>query len=173
MQLLPTARVLVALLAVASISSAVAMCQPPDASLDWRFVGEVVQNVRTTSDRTFNVSGWRTVRSVANTSSTSMPATLATTYDTNVTVSASIARWGLGQNYRNTFTDTFDVTVPARSRVRLEHQRREQVQDLSWDVMCAWRHARTGASRLTTYGRGYRGTSWQLYDAYNLVTERI
>jgi len=173
MQLLPSSRVLVVLLVVASLSSAVAVCQPPDASLDWRFVGEVVQNVRTVSDRTFNLSGWRTIRTVSNSGSTSMNASLSSTYDTNVTVSAAIARWGLGQSYRNTFTDTFEVTVPARSRVRLEHQRREHMRDLSWDVMCAWRHNRTGEARLTTYGRGYRGTTWRLYDAYQLQTERL
>ena len=173
MQLLPRAHLIVGLLALLSWSSALALCQPPDASLDWRFVGEVVQNTRVLRSEHRTVSGWRTVTAVSNPGSAQTTATLSAGYEDNVSVSASIARWGLGGSHRSTWTHTFDVTVPASSRVRLLHQRREHFQDLTWDVMCAWRHTRTGEARLTTYGRGYRGSMWRLYDAYDVRTERL
>ncbi len=173
MQLLPSVRIAVALVSVTVLSTALAWCPTPDASGDWRFVGEVVQNERVASSRTFNVTGWRTVASTANTSGSSRSATLTTSYDENVSVSASIARWGLGSSTRMTWTHAFDVTVPAHSRVRLLHRRREEVREMVWDVMCAWRHRTTGQARLTTYGLNYRGTIWRLYDAYELRTEPI
>lgn len=173
MQLLPSSRVVIALLFVALVSTGFAWCPAPDDSVDWRFVGEVIQNRRVASSRTFNVSGWRTVASSANLGSTSRSATLTASYDQNTSVSASIARWGLGKSNRITWTHAFDVTVPASSRVRLLHQRREEIRDMVWDVMCAWRHRVTGQARLTTYGRNYRGTIWRLYDAYQLKTEPI
>jgi hypothetical protein len=173
MQSLPSSRLIVALIVLASVSSALAVCQPPDASLDWRFAGEIVQNVRVLRSEDRAVSGWRTVTAVSNFGSSSSTATLKAGYDTNTTVSATIARWGLGRSERTTVTHTFDVTVPARSRVRLLHQRRDETRTLSWDVMCAWQHARTGEARLTLYGRGYRGTTWRLYDVYDVRTERL
>ena len=173
MQLLPSSRVVIALLFVGLVSTAFAWCPAPDDSVDWRFVGEVVQNKRVASSRTFNVSGWRTVASSANLGSTSQSATLTASYDQNTSVSASIFRWGLGNSNRITWTHAFGVTVPAGSRVRLLHQRREEIRDMVWDVMCAWRHSVTGQARLTTYGLNYRGTIWRLYDAYQLKTEPI
>lgn len=173
MQLLPSSRLIVVLAVLTSLSSAWALCQPPDASLDWRFVGEVVQNVRVLSNEDRAVSGWRTAQAVSNFASSPATATLTAGYDTNTTVSTSIIRWGLGSSQRTTWTHSFDVSVPARSRVRLLHQRREELRNLSWDVMCAWRHARTGEARMTVYGRGYRGTTWKLYDAYDVRTERL
>ncbi|TVR93035.1 MAG: hypothetical protein EA416_05975 [Trueperaceae bacterium] len=149
------------------------MCQPPDSSLDWRFVGEVVQNTRVIRSEDRTASGWRTVTSVSNPGSAPTNATLSASYDTNVTASAAIVRWGIGSSHRDTWTHAFEVSVPARSRVRLMHQRREHYQELRWDVMCAWRHAKTGQARLTTYGRGYRGGMWRLYDAYDVRTERL
>ncbi len=173
MQLLPSSRIAIALLFVGLWSAAFAWCPTPDASGDWRFAGEVVQNRRVASSRTYAVSGWRTVASSANLGSTSRAATLTASYDQNTTVSASILRWGLGNSSRTTWTHAFDVTVPAASRVRLLHQRREELRDMVWDVMCAWRHRVTGQARLTTYGLNYRGTIWRLYDAYQLKTEPI
>ena len=173
MQLLPSSRAVVVLLVITLWSSGLAQCQPPDGSLDWRFVGEVVQNQRIASSRTFNVTGRSTVASVANTGSTARAASMSASYDTNNSVSASILKWGLGSSWRSTWTHTFDVSVPARSRVRLLHQRREELREMVWDVMCAWRHNVTGQARLTTYGLNYRGTTWRLYDAYELRTEPL
>ncbi len=173
MQLLLRSRLLIALLLLGSWSAGFAVCAAPDDSGDWRLVGEVIQNQRIASSRTFNVSGWRTVAAAANRDSTPMSATLTARYDENTTVSASILRWGLDRSNRITWTHAFEVTVPANARVRLVHQRREEVREMVWDVMCAWRHTRTGQPRLTTYGRNYRGTIWRLYDAYELLTERL
>ena len=173
MQLLPSVRIAIALVSATVLSTALAWCPAPDASTEWRFVGEVIQNRRVTSSRTFNVTGWRTVASSANTGASPRNATLTAKYDENVSVSASIARWGLGASTKTTWTHDFDVTVPARSRVRLLHRRREEVREMVWDVMCAWRHRTTGQARLTTYGRNYRGTTWRLYDTYELRTEPI
>jgi hypothetical protein len=166
-------RIAIALLVLSSWAVALAQCQPPDASGDWLFAGEIVQNQRTVSSRTYDVSSTRTVASVANLGSTPQSATLTAGYDTNVSVSASILRWGLGSSSRTTWTHAFEVTVPAQSRVRLLHRRREEVREMRWDVMCAWRHRLTGRSALTTYGRNYSGTIWQLYDAYELRTEAL
>ena len=173
MQFLPSSRLIVALVVLASASSALAVCQPPGASLDWRFVGEVVQNVRVLKSEDRAVSGWRTVTAVSNHGTSPTTATLSAGYDTNTSVSSTIARWGLGRSERTIVTHTFDVSVPARSRVRLMHQRRDDTRTLSWDVMCAWQHTRTGEARLTLYGRDYRGTVWRLYDVYDVRTERL
>lgn len=173
MQLLPSSRLIVTMVAVASLSSALAVCQPPDASLDWRFAGEIVQNVRVLRSDDRAVSGWRSVTVVSNHGTRPATASLSAVYDTNTTVSGTILRWGLGHSTRVTMTHRFDVEVPARSRVRLLHQRRDETRSLSWDVVCAWQHARTGQTRLTTYGRGYRGTEWQLYDVYDVRAESL
>jgi hypothetical protein len=169
----PSMRLVTTLLVLASLSTGMAWCPAPDDSGLWRFVDEVVQNQRVASSRTYDVSGWRTVASAANLGATAQSATLTAGYDTNTSVSASILRWGLGSSNRVTWTHTFGVTVPANSRVRLLHQRREEIRDMVWDVMCAWRHASTGQARLTTYGLNYRGTIWRLFDAYQLLTEPL
>ena len=166
-------RVAIALLVLSSFAAGLAQCHAPDASSDWLFTGEVIQNRRTISSRTFDVTSQRTVASAANLGTTSSSATFTASYDTNVSVSASILRWGLGSSSRTTWTHIFDVTVPASSRVRLLHQRREEVRDMRWDVMCAWRHKVTGQAALTTYGLNYSGTIWRLYDAFELRTEAL
>jgi hypothetical protein len=173
MQSLPRARTLLGLLVLLSWSSVLALCQPPDGSLDWRHVGDVVQNQRVASSRTYNVTGWQTAGSVTNHGSSAINDSMTATYETNTLVSASILTWRLGSSNRSTWTHTFGVSVPARSRVVLRHQRREEVRDLVWDVMCAWRHRVTGEARLTTYGRNYTGTTWRIYDAYDIRTEAL
>ena len=171
--LLPMGRTFVALIVLLSTTAALAVCQPPDASLDWRMVGEIVQNKRTASVRTYATTGWSTIDSVANLGTVDRRETLSGSFSENRIVSFSIQRWGLGTNATSTRTHQVTVSVPPGHRVRLMRQQREEIRDLTWDVVCAWLHRVTGASAITPYGFGYRGTMWRLYDAFEVRTERL
>jgi hypothetical protein len=166
-------RVSAALALLLSTTAALAICQPPDGSLDWRMVGEFVQNVQTRSIRNYATTGWSTVDSVGNLGSVERRETLSGTFSENRIVSLSVQRWKLGTNSTTSRTHSVTVTVPPGHRARLMRQRREEIRDLRWDVMCAWRHAVTGAAAITPYGFGYTGTTWRLYDAFEVRTERL
>jgi hypothetical protein len=166
-------RLAAALTLLAAAASALAQCQPPDASLSWRMVGEIVQNTRTMRLTTTSTSGWSTVDSVANLGTVDRRETLSGTFSENRVVSYAILRWGLGSNSTSSRTHQVTVTVPAGHRVRLLRQRREEIRDLRWDVVCAWQHTVTGAKALTPYGFGYTGTMWRLYDAFEVKAERL
>jgi hypothetical protein len=165
------ASLLLALLLVGSVAFAV--CQPPSSSLDWVYVGEINQNIRTDRLSTSAVSGWSTVDSVGNLGSSTITATLTTTFSESWLVTWAIQRFGLGTNSSSTRSHAVTVSIPAGYRARLLHQRREELRDLRWDVVCAWRHRVTGESGLTVYGFGYTGTMWRLYDGFEVRQERL
>jgi hypothetical protein len=170
---LPMGRSLVALVVLLSATAALAVCQPPDASLDWTMVGEIVQNKRTRSARTYAITPWSTVDSVANLGAFSTRETLSASFSENRIVSFTIERWGLGTNSASSRTHRVTLNVAPGSRARLLRQQREEILDLSWDVVCAWLHRVTGASAITPYGFGYRGTTWRVYDAFDVRSEPL
>ncbi|CAN5706218.1 hypothetical protein BH23DEI1_BH23DEI1_15540 [soil metagenome] len=171
-RLMPRLRAVLVLVLVSSTTSALAFCQPPDDSIDWRMVGEIVQNERTSRVATNRLTPWSTVDSVANLGTVARRETLSASFTENQIVSLSILRWGIGQNHSSTRTHTVSVTVAPRTRVRLMRQRQEEIRDLTWDVVCAWQHRRTGRAAITAYGR-YSGTQWQVYDGFDVRTDPL
>jgi hypothetical protein len=163
-------RAIVAVMLVSTAAAAMAVCQPPDSSIDWRFVGEITQNVRTTRLAYYDRSGWSTVASVVNHTSSDRRETLSASRSENQLVSYAIERWGLGTSSSSTWTHRVDVTVRPGQRVRLLRKRREEIRDITWDVVCAWQHRVTGDAAITWYGR-YSGTFWRLFDAFEVRSE--
>jgi hypothetical protein len=171
--LIPALRASLLLALLVAGSAALAVCQPPTSSLDWVYVGEIVQNVRTDRHSTSAVSGWSTVDSVGNFGASTVSATLGATYSESWLVTFGIHRFGLGSNTNSTRSHSVVVSVPSGYRARLMHQRREELRDLRWDVVCAWRNRVNGQSAITAYGFGYTGTKWRLYDAFDVRQERL
>jgi hypothetical protein len=167
------ARVIAALALLAATSAASAVCQAPDTSLNWVMVGEITQNVRTVRHDVYDTTGWSTVDAVTNLGTTERRETLSGSFSDNQIVSFAIQRWGIGTNSITSRTHSATVTVPPQHRARLVKLRREEVRDLVWDVVCAWRHRITGTPAITVYGFGYRGTTWRAYDAFEVRWERV
>lgn len=171
--LAPSLRFALVLALLLFTTGALALCRPPDDSLGWRMVGEIVQNSRTVRRTNHAITAWRTVDSVGNLGTVDRRETLSASFSQNQIVSFAIQRWGLGRNHSSTRTHTVTATVRPGTRVRLMRQRREEIRDLTWDVVCAWQHRTTGASAITPYGRGYKGTFWRVYDAFQVRTEPL
>lgn len=173
-RLLPSLRIALLLAVVASASTAWAQCFPPqNDAYSWIYVGEIAQNIRVRSVRDSAVGSWSTVDSMTNRLAVTLRHTLSASQTENVIVSFRLLFFGIAYSGSSTTQHSAEVSIPPGHRARLMRQRREEMTEYLYDIVCAWRHRTTGQAAITSYGRNYADTVLRLYDAFEVRTERI